>query len=83
MCASLPLKNCSYFAAQNNELCFGNNIMIVVFQACEPAARLALEDVNSNDDLLPGYNLNLHWNDSGVRLLRISLIRSLDICALV
>ncbi len=37
------------------------------FQACEPAARLALADVNNKEDLLPGYHLNLHWNDSGVR----------------
>jgi hypothetical protein len=36
------------------------------FQACEPAARMALNDVNSNPTLLPGYRLKLHWNDSGV-----------------
>ena len=35
-------------------------------QACEPAAHLALDDVNSQRDLLPGYTLRLHWNDSGV-----------------
>ena len=35
-------------------------------QACEPAARMALNDVNSNPTLLPGYQLKLHWNDSGV-----------------
>merc|ERR1712223_1575020 len=34
-------------------------------QACEPAAKLALEDVNAKKDLLPGYTLRLHWNDSG------------------
>ncbi|XP_054273183.1 gamma-aminobutyric acid type B receptor subunit 1 isoform X2 [Macrosteles quadrilineatus] len=33
-------------------------------QACEPAANLALEDVNKAKDLLPGYKLKLHWNDS-------------------
>ncbi|KAG5893995.1 hypothetical protein JTB14_004250 [Gonioctena quinquepunctata] len=33
-------------------------------QACMPAARLALEDVNERKDLLPGYILNLHSNDS-------------------
>lgn len=31
-----------------------------------PAANLALEDVNSNKDLLPGYKLRLHSNDSEV-----------------
>ncbi|XP_025836019.1 gamma-aminobutyric acid type B receptor subunit 1 isoform X2 [Agrilus planipennis] len=33
-------------------------------QACEPAANLALEDVNKRKDLLPGYVLKLHSNDS-------------------
>ncbi|KAL1138797.1 hypothetical protein AAG570_008859, partial [Ranatra chinensis] len=33
-------------------------------QACEPAANLALEDVNKRKDLLPGYILKLHSNDS-------------------
>nr|QRN45425.1 metabotropic GABA-B receptor subtype 1 [Carausius morosus] len=33
-------------------------------QACEPAATLALEDVNKRPDLLPGFTLKLHWNDS-------------------
>ncbi|KAJ9573678.1 hypothetical protein L9F63_008948, partial [Diploptera punctata] len=32
--------------------------------ACEPAASLALEDVNKRKDLLPGFILKLHWNDS-------------------
>ena len=27
---------------------------------------MALNDVNSNPTLLPGYQLKLHWNDSGV-----------------
>lgn len=35
-------------------------------QACMPAARLALEDVNKNTDLLPGFKLILHSNDSEV-----------------
>lgn len=34
-------------------------------QACEPAVRLALDDVNKNS-VLSGYQLNLHWNDSEV-----------------
>ena len=42
-------------------------------QACEPAAKLALEDVNAKKDLLPGYTLRLHWNDSGVSLFGISV----------
>ncbi|XP_071549928.1 gamma-aminobutyric acid type B receptor subunit 1 isoform X2 [Panulirus ornatus] len=33
-------------------------------QACQPAAMLAMEDVNKRPDLLPGYKLNLAWNDS-------------------
>ncbi|XP_063907053.1 gamma-aminobutyric acid type B receptor subunit 1 isoform X2 [Zophobas morio] len=33
-------------------------------QACMPAANLALEDVNRRKDLLPGYLLKLHSNDS-------------------
>jgi len=32
--------------------------------ACQPSAMMALEDVNSRPDLLPGYKLKLHWNDS-------------------
>lgn len=35
-------------------------------QACEPAVRLALEDVNKQS-MLSGYKLKLHWNDSEVR----------------
>ncbi len=27
---------------------------------------MALDDVNSRMDLLPGYKLKLHWNDSEV-----------------
>lgn len=38
-------------------------------QACMPAARLALEDVNNREDLLPGYKLILHSNDSEVSVL--------------
>ncbi|KAA0201470.1 hypothetical protein HAZT_HAZT003674, partial [Hyalella azteca] len=33
-------------------------------QACQPAAMLALQDVNERADLLKGYKLNLVWNDS-------------------
>lgn len=35
-------------------------------QACKPAASLALDDVNKRKDLLPGFTLQLHWNDSEV-----------------
>ena len=35
-------------------------------QACMPAAEMALEDVNKREDLLPGYRLRLHSNDSEV-----------------
>ena len=44
--------------------------MCVILQACEPAAKLALEDVNAKSDLLPGYTLRLHWNDSGVSIFQ-------------
>ncbi|XP_014233341.1 gamma-aminobutyric acid type B receptor subunit 1 isoform X1 [Trichogramma pretiosum] len=33
-------------------------------QACMPAANLALEDVNNEKNLLPGFTLKLHSNDS-------------------
>lgn len=33
---------------------------------CLPAALMAFDDVNNRADLLPGYYLNLHWNDSEV-----------------
>uniref|UniRef100_A0A1A9UIR9 Receptor ligand binding region domain-containing protein n=1 Tax=Glossina austeni TaxID=7395 RepID=A0A1A9UIR9_GLOAU len=33
-------------------------------QACMPAARLALDDVNKETNLLPGFRLILHSNDS-------------------
>ncbi|XP_014214316.1 gamma-aminobutyric acid type B receptor subunit 1 isoform X2 [Copidosoma floridanum] len=33
-------------------------------QACMPAANLALEDVNKEKNLLPGFTLKLHSNDS-------------------
>lgn len=35
-------------------------------QACMPAARLALDDVNKQANLLPGFKLILHSNDSEV-----------------
>ena len=35
-------------------------------QACLPAAKMALEDVNNAKNLLNGYRLLLHWNDSKV-----------------
>ena len=39
-------------------------------QACEPAANLALQDVNAQPNILPGYTLKLHWDDSRVRPLK-------------
>lgn len=38
-------------------------------QACMPAAYLALEDVNKRADLLPGFQLRLHSNDSEVSII--------------
>lgn len=47
-------------------------------QACMPAARMALEDVNNQQDLLPGFRLTLHSNDSEVsRKIQLSLRRLL------
>lgn len=37
-------------------------------QACEPAVRLALEDVNKHS-ILSGYQLKLHWNDSEASII--------------
>lgn len=42
-------------------------------QACMPAAKMALEDVNKRKDLLPGYILKLHSNDSQVSVLLTNL----------
>lgn len=43
-------------------------------QACEPASYLALEDVNSNSDLLPGFRLTLHSNDSEVCISTLDVL---------
>lgn len=37
-------------------------------QACMPAAQMALEDVNDDKNLLRGFKLTLHHNDSEVSL---------------
>lgn len=44
-------------------------------QACMPAAELALEDVNKETNLLPGFKLILHSNDSEVCWLVRSYFR--------
>lgn len=47
-------------------------------QACKPAAELALADVNARSDLLSGFKLLLHSNDSKVILIYrtfVSIIR--------
>ncbi|KAL9705410.1 hypothetical protein quinque_008928 [Culex quinquefasciatus] len=49
------------FALVNVSLCSGG---WQGGQACMPAAKLALQDVNEKEDLLPGFNLTLHSNDS-------------------
>lgn len=41
-------------------------------QACMPAAELALADVNARKDLLPGFKLTLHSNDSEVSVFLFS-----------
>ena len=47
-------------------------------QACMPAAELALEDVNRRRDLLPGYVLRLHSNDSEVSVYVTFLIYNFE-----
>lgn len=42
-------------------------------QACKPAAELALADVNARSDLLSGFKLLLHSNDSKVILIHLTL----------
>lgn len=42
--------------------------------ACMPAAKLALEDVNGDKNLLPGFKLILHSNDSEVSNVWESLL---------
>ena len=53
-------------ALSQSHVPFTPSLLLPTLQACEPAARMALNDVNSNPALLPGYQLKLHWNDSGV-----------------
>lgn len=36
-------------------------------QGCLPAVEMALEDVNSREDILPEYMLHMDYNDSQVR----------------
>ncbi|GBN85569.1 hypothetical protein AVEN_80116-1 [Araneus ventricosus] len=36
-------------------------------QGCLPAALMALEDVNAEPNLLPGYRMKMPYNDSQVR----------------
>ena len=50
---------------------YANELFISV-KACKPAADMALADVNKRRDLLPGYKLHLHWNDSEVINLVLS-----------
>ncbi|KAI9575851.1 hypothetical protein GQX74_005623 [Glossina fuscipes] len=44
-------------------------------QACMPAARLALDDVNKETNLLPGFRLILHSNDSEIKLKSTSYLQ--------
>lgn len=48
-------------------------------QACKPAAELALADVNARSDLLSGFKLLLHSNDSKVNCLILILSWSLSL----
>ena len=42
------------------------SVTIVPYQACLPAALLALEDVNRNSEILADYHLNLMHKDDKV-----------------
>lgn len=50
-----------------------------------PAANLALEDVNNKKDLLPGFELTLHSNDSEVSkdkrylISKVSMLNNLSL----
>lgn len=44
-------------------------------QGCLPAAMMALEDVNNNEDLLAGYYLNITWNNSQVSLACLTCLK--------
>ena len=47
-----------------------------LLQACLPAALLALEDVNNNQDILTNYHINLAAKDDEVRDLSVSHYQS-------
>lgn len=48
-------------------------------QACMPAAQMALEDVNKREDLLKGFRLVLHSNDSEVSYLKCDKVNDLKL----
>lgn len=67
--------------ADVEELCgtcvIGMHVFLICRQggiACMPAAKLALEDVNGDKNLLPGFKLILHSNDSEVSNVWESLL---------
>ena len=63
--------------------CLNEKSWQTLLQACQPSAMMALEDVNSRPDLLPGYKLKLHWNDSEVYLSKFrwpALVYCLILC---
>lgn len=54
-------------------------VVVLIFeciggQACQPAAELALDDVNNKSDLLPGFKLTLYSNDSEVSAIFFLLL---------
>ena len=51
-------------------------------QACLPSAIMALNEVNMNASILPGYKLNLNWFNSEVRRPSLSLSISIHPVAL-
>ena len=50
-----------------------------LLQACLPAALLALEDVNNNQDILTNYHINLAAKDDEVMVEWLLVITSLSL----
>ena len=53
--------------SQTKSLFSSSDVKHFTHQACLPAAKLALEDVNNNEDILKDYHINLADKDDEVR----------------
>lgn len=61
---------CECILLPPNEIC---TEYLNEFQACQPAAQMALDDVNRKKNILPGYTLRMHSNDSQVTRVLIPI----------